>query len=84
MKKALEERAIVMAIPDDCKSIVLCANPAAFDEILKSGAVALHDDRRFSEGNSDPTPYFVAYLPSPDPLDLDRAVSQVWAKLRSG
>lgn len=61
---------IVLAIPDDCKSIFVCSDERVFDERIKNGLTPLHDDRNRTEGTS--VPCFIGYAATSDQTDLDK------------
>lgn len=61
---------VVLAIPEDCKSIFVCTDEGLFDERIKNGLTPLHDDRDRAEETS--VPCFIGYAATTDQTGLDK------------
>lgn len=68
----------VLAIPENCQSIFVCADGNLFDERVKSGLTPLHDDRDRESETS--VPCFIGYAPNPNPKCLDTLAGLQTAK----
>lgn len=60
---------VVLSIPGNCKSILVCADGELFDKRVKHGVIPLLDDR--NEPSEKRVPCFIGYAPISDQKHLD-------------
>ena len=59
---------LLLAIPEDCKSIVVCVDGELFDQRVQNGIIPLHDDRSMTPDKS--VPCFIGYHPADSQTSL--------------
>lgn len=60
---------VVLSIPENCKSILVCTDGELFNERVKHGVIPLLDDR--NEPSEKRVPCFIGYVPTSDQKHLD-------------